>query len=866
MITIKIDKSNKCNGEYSLYVSFPYDQNIVNIMRNQSIKYYNPDTKAWEIPYKRLDNLKEQLKDYDINMLNSHEDCFKRIFIQKEYNYIPKDYKFKIQPFKHQIEGIEYGLNYDRFLLGDEQGCIGENCKVQVKCPNDKATMKMKLKNLYNNFHNKNTRFYKNMQIKSLVNGRFRYYTIKDVIYSGYKKTIRIYTDNHYISCTPDHLIYTPKGWVEAQNLSINDIVFNNGIECCPMCGTTKDLVTYQYAKYKGYCHTCVNKWLKDGRKYKGNYISKKLNEDGYVVLRGKPLRRRKNYKDGILEHIYVYEQYLGYEINTSIYVVHHKNGIKTDNRLENLQMLTKSEHAKIHSDTKMYSLPQFNENVTEIKKGNATIYLCPQECKITKIESDIRQDVYDIVLDENEGIHNFVCNNFIVHNCGKTAQIIHIACIKKQQKHYKHCLIICGVNGLKWNWKSEIEKHSDENSYILGTRYKKNKEYIGSINDRLEDLRVDANNNFINQELNNSYFIITNIETLRDEKIVQELKALCNMNVINMIACDEIHKAKSVTSQQGKHLLKLQAETMIAMTGTPLMNNPLDLYAPMKWLGYEKHAFYSFKQHYCIMGGYGGYQVMGYRHLDQLKEQFEDIMLRRLKKDVLDLPEKIYQDEFVEMTPKQEKIYKEVKMEVQQNIDKVTSAINPLSEMIRMRQATDYTGILSSTVLESAKLERLDELLEEIVGNGHKAIIFSNWTSMTNPTYERYKNLYNPAIITGETQNRVAEEKKFMKDNSCKIIIGTTGAMGTGLNLFKASYVIFLDHPWNRAIYDQCVDRTHRIGQTKNVTVINFMCKNTIDEKIWELLNKKGQLSDMLVDGKLDLQNKQQLVEFLLN
>ena len=332
------------------------------------------------------------------------------------------------------------------------------------------------------------------------------------------------------------------------------------------------------------------------------------------------------------------------------------------------------------------------------------------------------------------------------------------------------------------------------------------------------------------------------------------------------MIVVDEIHKCKDITSIQGKHLLKLQAETMIAMTGTPLMNNPLDLYVPMKWLGYEKHAFYSFKQHYCIMGGYGGYQVMGYRHLDQLKEQFEDIMLRRLKKDVLDLPEKIYQDEFVEMTPKQEKIYKEVKMEVQNNIDKVASAINPLAEMIRMRQATDYTGILSSTVLESAKLERLDELLEEIVENGYKAIIFSNWTSMTNPTFDRYKNLYNPAIITGETQNRVAEEKKFMEDNSCKIIIGTIGAMGTGLTLTAATYVIFLDEPWNKAIKDQAEDRAHRIGTTDNVTIITMMCKNTIDERIHDLVLQKGKLADLLVDSKMTTQNKQQLVEFLLN
>lgn len=326
------------------------------------------------------------------------------------------------------------------------------------------------------------------------------------------------------------------------------------------------------------------------------------------------------------------------------------------------------------------------------------------------------------------------------------------------------------------------------------------------------------------------------------------------------------VHNCKDTTSIQGKHLLKLQVETMIAMTGTPLMNNPLDLFAPIKWLGYEKHSFYSFKNHYCIMGGFGGYQVMGYRHLDQLKEQFDDIMLRRLKKDVLDLPEKIYQDEFVEMTPKQEKIYKEVKMEVQQNIDMVTNAINPLAEMIRMRQATDYTGILSSTILESAKLDRLDELLDEIISNGNKAIIFSNWTSMTNPTFDRYKNKYNPAIITGETKNRVEQEKKFMMDTSCKIIIGTTGAMGTGLTLTAATYVIFLDEPWNAAIKQQAEDRAHRIGTADNVTIITMMCKDTIDERIHDLVLQKGKMADLMIDEKLTPQNKELLVDFLLN
>ena len=323
-------------------------------------------------------------------------------------------------------------------------------------------------------------------------------------------------------------------------------------------------------------------------------------------------------------------------------------------------------------------------------------------------------------------------------------------------------------------------------------------------------------------------------------------------------------HGCKDPTSQQGKALLKLQAETMISMTGTPLMNNPLDLYIHLRWLGYEKHAYYSFKKHYCIFGGFGGYQVVGYRNLDQLKEQFEDIMLRRLKKDVLDLPDKIYTTEYVEMSPKQAKIYKEVSMEIKENIDKVTNAINPLAELIRLRQATGYTGILSSTIQESAKLDRLEELLDEIVSNGGKALIFSNWTAMTNPTFERFKR-FNPAIITGETKNRVEQQDKFMNDDTCKIIIGTIGAMGTGLTLTAGSTVIFLDEPWNRATREQAEDRAHRIGTKENVNIIFLITKNTIDERIHDIVEQKGHLADMLVDGKV-VGDKKQLINYLLS
>lgn len=130
MINIKIDKANKCNGEYSLYISFDYNPNIVNIMREQTIRYYNPNTKEWEIPYKKLDEIKKSLQDYELNIINLHENAFKQDLSNEAINYIPNDYKFKIQPFSHQIEGVNYGLRYDRFLLGDEQRLAEKLCKL----------------------------------------------------------------------------------------------------------------------------------------------------------------------------------------------------------------------------------------------------------------------------------------------------------------------------------------------------------------------------------------------------------------------------------------------------------------------------------------------------------------------------------------------------------------------------------------------------------------------------------------------------------------------------------------------------------------------------------------------------------------
>ena len=441
----------------------------------------------------------------------------------------------------------------------------------------------------------------------------------------------------------------------------------------------------------------------------------------------------------------------------------------------------------------------------------------------------------------------------------GKTKQVIDIACAKKLQGA-KRCLIVCGVNGLKWNWQKEIKTHSKEKGYILGQRMNRaHKIVVGSTKDKLTDLQ--------NLDKIPEYFLITNVESLRDKDIQTTLGELCRTGEISLVAIDEIHKCKNPSSQQGKGILKLQPECRIAMTGTPLMNTPLDLYIVLRWLGYERHAFYAFKKHYCVMGGYGGYEIVGYRNLNELQEQLNDIMLRRRKEDVLDLPEKLYIDEYVDMTPKQTQIYKEVSAEIKANIDKIKMANNPLAELIRMRQATGYTGILSSTISESAKIDRLEEIVEESVANDKKVVIFSNWTQMTTPVYNRLAKLYKGLVITGETNDvdRQVYVNHFQNNPECKFILGTIGAMGTGLTLTAGTVVVFLDEPWTMANKQQAIDRCHRIGTTSNITVITIMCKNTIDERIHDIVEKKGIMADAIVDGKV-VGNKMELLNFLLS
>lgn len=459
----------------------------------------------------------------------------------------------------------------------------------------------------------------------------------------------------------------------------------------------------------------------------------------------------------------------------------------------------------------------------------------------------------------------------------GKTKQAIDIAIARKNKKSFKHCLIVCGVNSLKDNWVAEVGTHSNESVKIIGSKVNSKGHVVeGTLQERLDDLQ--------NPDLD-EFFLVTNIETLRKPhqkkdkynnpkpfskqeliqlEILSELEMMCQDGTIGMVIIDEFHKCKNALSQQGEAIHYLDSKFKLPMTGTPLMNSPLDVYNFLKWLGAETHSFYQFRKYYCVMGGFNNKEVVGYKNLDQLRKVVDANMLRRRKAEVLNLPPKIRSIEYVEMTAKQAQLYKEVKNEIEANLNDIVLSNNPLAQLTRLRQVTGHTAVLSQKIQESAKVDRLKDIIEELAENGQKAIIFSNWTSMTDILVKEFKQ-YHPAVVTGETKDSQAEINKFQNDPSCKLIIGTISKLGTGFTLTAASTVIFLDKPWNLANVEQAEDRAHRIGTKSTVNIITLVVKNSIDERIEEIINEKGDLAEALVDGNFSKINKRALVERLI-
>jgi SNF2 family DNA or RNA helicase len=427
----------------------------------------------------------------------------------------------------------------------------------------------------------------------------------------------------------------------------------------------------------------------------------------------------------------------------------------------------------------------------------------------------------------------------------GKTIQAISILSDLPQNSV---SIVICPKT-LLFNWGAEIEKFNRNLSYLI---------YEGSQQERstlLENLNVNI--------LLASYSIIQN-----------DIKELSNIE-FQYIILDEAQHIKNVSAQRSKAVKKLKSKHKMVLSGTPIENNPSELWSIFDFLipGYLP-GLRKFRNEYM------GVKQADKPSQEKLSSLISPFIFRRKKKDVLiELPDKQIQIAYCKMTDIQEKLYLQVLEDIKSKLsgrfeDVGRNYIHILAALTRLRQICNHPALLGQGIARqseiSAKMELLKEIIEDAVSGGKKLLIFSQFVQMLQLLSEVMKKLkISFEYMDGSTKDRQKRIDNFNNNNSIRAFLISLKTGGFGLNLTAADTVIIVDPWWNPMGENQAIDRAHRIGQTKKVMVYKTITKDTIEEKIIALQQNKQEMFDSLIEKgqsvfkSLDSEQLRELFEY---
>jgi SNF2 family DNA or RNA helicase len=424
----------------------------------------------------------------------------------------------------------------------------------------------------------------------------------------------------------------------------------------------------------------------------------------------------------------------------------------------------------------------------------------------------------------------------------GKSLEMILFAEILKKRGLIDHCLVITGIAGLRGNWEKEIAKFSTESVVTIGKYTTRN----GTTRYRPMTTRAEQLKNKIDE-----FFVLINVESIRDPKVVEAIKT--SENNFGLIAFDESHKIGAPDTTQYNNLMKLDADFKVAATGTLIVNSPLSAFPSLKFTDNDSATLTNFKSQYCAFGGYGNKQIIGSKNLDILREEIANCSIRRTLYDVRkDIPPLTIDVEYLEMEEEQQKFYEAIKEGVKEEADKIDlKAGNLLALTTRLRQATACPSVLTTQDIESIKVARAFEYIQEICSQGEKVVIFSMFKEPLNQLAAKLEG-FRFSINTGDTSDAVAFSNmtRFQEDPNEQVFLGTFGKCGTGFTLNSSMYLVCIDTPYTFSLFEQGYQRVHRISNTRPAFIKVLVCEETIDERVQEIIETKKDLGEYLVDG----------------
>ncbi|MDI9364198.1 MAG: SNF2-related protein [Flavobacterium sp.] len=414
----------------------------------------------------------------------------------------------------------------------------------------------------------------------------------------------------------------------------------------------------------------------------------------------------------------------------------------------------------------------------------------------------------------------------------GKTIQTLSFMCHLKQESGSLKALVVCPTT-LMYNWQNEIGKFAPNLSFYIhhgGSRLREN----------LHQDHIDV--------------IITTYGTLRSD-----IKQFVEMN-LDYVVLDESQAIKNPSSKVAKAACLLRAKNRLCLSGTPLQNNTFDIFAQMNFLNPGMLGSVEFfKQEFAVPIDKFGEKEQK-EHLRKLLYPF---ILRRTKEQVAkDLPEKQEMVLFCQMGDEQRKIYEAFRNDFREKILGTVDAqgvgksqLTILQGLMKLRQICDSPYIMNEHEKYpnvSVKLEEIGREITENISN-HKALVFSQFLGMLALIKQRLNELgvaYEYFDGSTSATDREKAIQNFQNNEECRVFLISLKAGGVGLNLTAADYVYIVDPWWNPAVEQQAIDRTHRIGQTKNVFAYRMICTDTVEDKILKLQERKKALArDLITD-----------------
>ncbi|MEX1013371.1 MAG: DEAD/DEAH box helicase [Waddliaceae bacterium] len=341
----------------------------------------------------------------------------------------------------------------------------------------------------------------------------------------------------------------------------------------------------------------------------------------------------------------------------------------------------------------------------------------------------------------------------------------------------------------------------------------------------------------------------------------------------------DEIHSAKNQATRLHASLVQVKAKMKVGLTGTPIENNLFELKAIFDLIlpGLMPHS-QDFKRQFVVPIEKQSDQGMR----DKLAKLVSPFLLRRTKNQVLlDLPEKSEEVAHCTLSEMQQVMYRELILQRKEallhqlhNREQTVPYMHIFALFSSLKQICNHPGAYLKTPKEykeytSGKWDLFCELLSEALDSGQKVVVFTQYLSMLDIMELYAKELkVSYATIRGSTKDRGAEIKRFNEDPDCQLFFGSLGAAGTGIDLTSGSVVIHYDRWWNKAKENQATDRVHRIGQTRGVQIFKLMTKNTVEERIDQLIRRKGRLMEEVIgvddQGVLKTFKREELIELL--